>query len=97
MTEDEDNSDVDAVDFLCNISLEDFLSGSGEEYNPDFDDIETSEIDSEDDDNRPNQVTNNVTNDVCLGTTDTLPAPPAPQALVRVHPPEPESNVEALF
>lgn len=94
VTEDEDSSDVEAEDFHDDISLEDFSSGSGEEYNPDFDDIETSEIDSDDDDNSPNQVTNNATNVVGLQPIP-LPVPPAPRAWVRVH--THESNVEALI
>lgn len=39
ITEDKDTSDVEAVDVPNDVFLEDFLSGCGEEYNPDFNDI----------------------------------------------------------
>lgn len=94
ITEDEGNSDIEAEDVPDDISLEDYSSGSGEEYNPDYDDIDSSELESSDEDD--GQVRNIPIPNI-INPPIPLPPPPAKKAWVRVNPPEPASNVEASF
>ncbi|KAG8323595.1 hypothetical protein J6590_001312 [Homalodisca vitripennis] len=41
----EDTSDIDVPEFDSDVSLEDYSSGSGKEYVPNFEDLESSEVD----------------------------------------------------
>lgn len=76
------------------ISLLGFLCGSGEEYNPDFEDIDTPEIER-DEDGESNQVVNN--NDDTRLPPIPVPPPIPAYTMVRVQPPGPESDVGNLF
>lgn len=76
------------------ISLLVILCGSGEEYNPDFEDIDTSEIER-DEDGESNQVVNN--NDNTRLPPIPVPLPIPAYTRVRVQPPGPESDVGNLF
>lgn len=95
----ESESDIEAEDVPDDViledevSLEDFSSGSGDDYVPDL--AELSSSDEESDQGRPVPVV-----PLGLASTSTAPIPvgaPTKPAWVRVNPPEPEVSIEPNF
>ncbi|KAG8326205.1 hypothetical protein J6590_048616 [Homalodisca vitripennis] len=75
----EDTSDIDVPELDSDVSLEDYSSGSGEEYVPNFEDLESSEVDishhtvnnsdsDEDDTPNPNRPIQEFSNPMWLRT-----------------------------
>lgn len=95
--DEESESDIEAEDVPDDVSLQDFSSGSGEEYAPDFADISSSECDSDRDMPIPPR---SITPVVAGPSTNPAPiplGPPIRPSWDRVHPPEPEVDIGPNF
>lgn len=92
-----DESDIEADDVPSEFSLEDFSSGSAEEYEPNFDDIDSSEVDEPDlglAQGRGTISDSNDTSDPIANRPRPIPLmPPSPTPeWIRVYPPEIEND-----
>lgn len=89
--EDSDNGEsVIEVEYEpSDTELLDFSSGSGEEYAPDFDELDTSD--------REENPRPNVSNPSSPLRPNTHAAPVVQNPWVRVYPPEPENDIAPLF